>query len=216
MDSFSNNSIFIKRAEEYQTKDFIKSMFETNIGKVKDITFIKKQNINGSYNGVIVVFERWYSNNFVNQLIDEMSKSSDGTTKFYFNQHRYWFINIHKQLPECQEKTIVDSSLSDKEKITKLEEIVSSMLSQIRIMENQLRQNECQIMELENKTTRCHLVNVELKAQLIEKDMVKDDIVNELNSEINKLKIDNEKMKQNQLLYKRGFDAICKQMNIYH
>ena len=39
-----NKSLFIKRAEEYQTKEFIINVFhKKNIGKVNDVTFIKKQ-----------------------------------------------------------------------------------------------------------------------------------------------------------------------------
>ena len=59
-----NKSLFIKRAEDYQNKEFIFNVFhKKNIGKVNDVTFIKKQNnVGKSYNGVIVTFEKWYNN----------------------------------------------------------------------------------------------------------------------------------------------------------
>ena len=43
--SFTNVALFIKRAEEYQTKEFIIEAFDSNnIGKVRDVKFIKKNN----------------------------------------------------------------------------------------------------------------------------------------------------------------------------
>lgn len=117
--SFNNVALFIKRAEEYQTKEFIVEAFASkNIGKVRDIKFIKKYNDFGkSYNGAIVIFERWNMNTLVETLFNEMSTSPNGTTRFYFNDYRYWIINVHRQkLPECEEITTVDASLSEKEK----------------------------------------------------------------------------------------------------
>ncbi len=41
--SFTNVALYIKRAEEYQTKEYIIKVFaERNIGKVHDVKFIKK------------------------------------------------------------------------------------------------------------------------------------------------------------------------------
>ena len=114
--SFNNVSLFIKRAEEYQTKEFIIEAFSSNnIGNVIDVKFIKKQgNYGKSYNGVVVIFEKWNMNRLVQKLLNEMSTSSDGTTKFYFNQNRYWFVNVHKQKNvECEEVASVDSALPD-------------------------------------------------------------------------------------------------------
>ena len=97
--SFNNISLFIKRAEEYQGKDFIINTFAfLEIGTVSDVTFIKKQNERGTYNGAIVVFKQWNYNQLVKQIFDEMNNSDDGTTKLFFNSKQYWIINIHKQL----------------------------------------------------------------------------------------------------------------------
>ena len=69
-------------------------------------------------------------NKYVEKLFNQMSESRDGTTRFYFEQKRYWIINVHRQqLPECEEKALVDTSLPDKERINQLE-----MLSQINVV----------------------------------------------------------------------------------
>jgi hypothetical protein len=162
-------ALFIKRAEEFQTEEFIVDAFRNNnIGKVREVTFIKKNNDTGKkYNGVIVIFERWHINKLVETLINEMSASPDGTTRFYFDQSHYWIINIHKQkIPQCEETTLVESSLSDKEKIAQLEEMVRSMLAQIHYTQKLQEKLDNKIIELEHKETHHHLVNMELRAQM--------------------------------------------------
>lgn len=169
--TFNNVALFIKRTEEYQTKDFIIQQFDTNnIGKVRDIKFIKKTNdMRASYNGAIVIFDRWNMNKMVQSLFSEMSTSHDGTTRFYFDNCRYWIIQVYKQnLPECEEITVVDSSLTDKEKIRQLEALVKSMSAQIFYLQNNQEKTERQMMENEHKETRHHLVNIELTSQLEE------------------------------------------------
>ncbi len=196
--TFTNVALFIKRAEEYQTKEFIIEAFDSNnIGKVKDVKFIKKQNDTGTnYNGVIVIFERWNMNRLVETLFSEMAASPDGTTKFYFNPYRYWIINVHRQkLPECEETTIVDSSLSDKDKISKLEELVKSMSTQMFYMQNRQEKSERTIMDFEHKEIRHHLINVELRSQLEEKDLEKKWAEDKLNEEIAKLREENEMLR---------------------
>ncbi len=196
--TFNNVALFIKRAEEYQTEKFIIETFASNnIGKVKDVKFIKKRNDMGrNYHGAIVIFERWNMNRLVQTLFSEMADSSDGTTKFYFDIHRYWIINVHRQkLPECEEIALVDTSLSDKDKISKLEELVKSMSAQIYYMQNRQEKSERTMMELENKETYHHLVNMELRSQLEEKDWEKKWVEDELNEEIAKLREENEMLR---------------------
>ncbi len=193
--TFNNVALFIKRAEEYQTEEFIIETFASNnIGKVKDVKFIKKRNdIGRNYHGVIVIFERWNMNRLVQTLFSEMAASSDGTTKFYFDSNRYWIINVHRQkLPECEEMTVVDKSLSDKDKISKLEELVKSMSAQIYYMQNRQEKSERSMMDLENKETYHHLVNMELRSQLEEKDWEKKWSEDDLTEEIEKLREENE------------------------
>ena len=167
--SYDNLALFIKRAEEHQTEEIIVRAFaNNNIGKVKEVVFIKKQNACGQpYNGVIVIFERWNKNTLVEKLLNEMLASPDGTTRFYFDNTRYWIINIHKQkMSQCEETTFVDPALPDREKVVKLEELLKSMSAQMHY--NQLTQEkmESRIADLEQKETHHHLVNMELQAQL--------------------------------------------------
>ncbi len=169
MEKFNTVSLFIKRAEEFQTEDFIIQAFnENNIGKVSNIKFIKKQNENGtSYNGVIVCFEEWYSNKLTERLLNEMSSSSDGTTKFYFNRSRYWIITVHQKKNADTEKTIyVDPSLPNEERIRQLESLVQTMACQIHYQETKLQKNETIMMEYEQKHSRSHLLNIDLMSQL--------------------------------------------------
>jgi hypothetical protein len=102
--SFMNAALLIKRAEENQTKEFIIQAFKkSNIGIVKEVTFIQKNSKGVAYNGVVVIFEKWNMNKYVESLFNKMSESPDGTTRFYFEPKRYWIINVHKQqLPECE------------------------------------------------------------------------------------------------------------------
>lgn len=211
---FNNIALFIKRAEEYQTKEFIIEAFASNnIGKVRDIKFIKKQNYKTSYNGVIIIFERWNMNNIVQQLFNEMATSIDGTTKFYFDNYHYWIINVHKKkLPECEENIVVDALLSDKEKISKLEELVQSMSAQIHYMQTRQEKAERMMMELERKETQHHLINTELRYQLTEKDLEKSWFENDCKEQLDKLQEENEMLRNRLAL--AAIDMIRKDIQI--
>ena len=179
-----NVSLFIKRAEEYQTKEFIINIFhKKNIGKVNEVKFIKKQNHTGkSYNGVIVSFEKWYNNNLLNEI------QKNGTFKFNFN-NSYWFINVHKEvLEECKE-IILPNNLSDTDRIKQLEDLVKSMSSQINYLKER---SERTIMEYEHKHTQQHLNNIELRAQLDDKDAERSWIESDFKEDIESLKGENE------------------------
>jgi hypothetical protein len=177
-----NVSLFIKRAEEYQTKEFIINIFhKKNIGKVNDVKFIKKQNHTGkSYNGVIVSFEKWYNNNLLNEI-----QQNNGTFKFNFN-NSYWFINVHK---EVLEEIILPNNLSDTDRIKQLEDLVKSMSSQINYLKER---SERTIMEYEHKHTQQHLNNIELRAQLDDKDAERSWIESDFKEDIDSLKGENE------------------------
>lgn len=195
--SFNNIALFIKRAEEYQTNDFICEAFASKIGKVRELKFIKKHNDFGrNYHGVIVIFERWTMNPLVQRLFNEMAVSIDGTTKFYFEPHRYWIINVHRQhLSECQEIATVDASLSDKDKISKLEELVKSMSAQIHYMQTKQERSERSTMDLEHKETYHGLVNMELRSQLEQKDWEQKWAEDELKEQLAKLREENESLR---------------------
>jgi hypothetical protein len=190
--SFKNISLFIKRAETHQTADFITDMFKkNNIGIVKEVQFITKRNNCGdNYNGVIVRFERWYNNETTEKLINDLSSAVNGALKFNFNKYQYWFISVHKEeIPvELEEKLIVDASLTDKEKISKLEEIIKSMSTQIYYMEKRLEKAETSMMECERKNVQHHIINTELLFEIEEKEMEKKWMKDKFEEEILNLK----------------------------
>jgi hypothetical protein len=195
MNTERNVTIFIKRAEDYQTKEFIINVFHKhNIGKVKDVEFIKKQNNTGkSYNGVIVIFEKL--NNIT--IFNEMNASRDGSIQFYFNNSQYWFITTPNKnvLPKCQEIITIDASLSDKERIKQLEDLVKSMSSQINYMQTKQEQSERNMMEYEHKDTQHHLYNIELQAKLDDKDIEQTWIEADFKEDIDILKTENEALR---------------------
>ena len=208
-----NVALFIKRAEEYQTKEFIINIFhKKNIGKVNDVKFIKKQNNTGkSYNGVIVSFEKWYNNNLLNEI------QQNGTFKFNFN-NSYWFINVHKEVlevEECKEfkeikeitQCISDLNLSDKERIIKLEDLVKSMSSQINYMQTRHERSERTMMEYEHKHTQQHLNNIELRAQLDDKDAERSWIESDFKEDIETLKEENEILSAH--LERKYYECVC-------
>ena len=175
MATVNNISLYIKRADLYQTKEFIVEAFASNsIGIVKDVKFIGKADTFGrEYNGAIVVFDTWFMNAKVTELLDNISASANGSVKFVYDYcGHYWFINIYKPiLPECEKLTIVDPSLPDKQRIDELERIVQTMMAQMHNM--QLRQEylERQLMSSEEKMSRQSLLNIDLRSQLEDKEI---------------------------------------------
>jgi hypothetical protein len=194
--SFMNVALFIKRAEESQTKEFIINTFKnSNIGIVKEVTFIKKTSIGTPYNGVVVIFKKWNMNKYVEKLFNQMSESRDGTTRFYFEQKRYWIVNVHKQqLPECEETVIVNALLPDKERIDQLEMLVKSMSSQIFYAQARNEKNERRMMEYEQKDVQKNLTNIELQFQVELKNIERKIMEQEHKEEIQKLKDENLRM----------------------
>lgn len=173
MASFNNISLYIKRADLYQTKEYITNIFETNnIGIVKDVKFIKKtDNVGREYNGAIVIFASWFMNAKVRQLLEEMGTS--GTSKFMYdcNGH-YWFINVYKPvMVESEEFAIVDPGLPDKERIDELEKLVKSMAAQMHYTQLRQERTESLLMAVEEKASRQVLLNMEMRFKLEDKDM---------------------------------------------
>ena len=176
MASFHNISLYIKRADLYCNRNYICNVFEiNNIGIVKDVKFIKKiDGVGREYNGVIVIFERWFMNTKVTKLLDDMASSPDGTTKFIYDSYggRYWYINVHKPVvPESETIPAVDPSLPDKQRIDELEKLVQSMAAQLHHMQHRQQQTERQLMETEEKESHHALCNMELRFQLEDKEM---------------------------------------------
>ena len=200
MSGSNNLSLYIKRAETYQTKEYISEMFASNmIGVVNNIKFIKKTDNNGrEYNGVIVVFNYWFMNSKVNQLIDEMGSSPTGVVKFIYNYHNgnYWYVNIYKS--QYEEFTAVDQNLPDSDRITALENLVKSMSAQMRYMQAQQEKTERQLMENEQDEMRKHICNVALRTKMEDKDIEH----NELISEVINLKEALKKSQEESIMFK--------------
>lgn len=173
MESFSSVSLYIKRVEMHQTKEFIMDTFSNlSIGKVRDVRFIKKIGPTGmEYNGAVVTFVSWSMNSRVKQLFDSMNETLDGTTKLIYNYetNRYWIIMVYKsQFPEFEEMTTVDPKLPDKEKIKQLENLVKSMAAQMHYMQLRQEKSERQAMDHENNETKNYMTNLNLRCQLEE------------------------------------------------
>ena len=185
----NNLSIFIKRAEEYQDEKFITEVFsKKQIGNVSNVTFIKKHNNYTSYNGVIVNFKSWNDNNYVKQLIDEMMASEDGTIKFYFSDHNYWFINIHKLSKQIIENNVLDDSLTTEDNLKKLINDVKTNNVKLHYLQKKQERMERRIMDYENNYMKNHLSNVTLQVQLQEQKDEQNYIINQKNKEIDELK----------------------------
>lgn len=181
MSNITNISLYIKRAEPFHTKDFITQAFsDNNIGKVRDVTFIKKVGDYGKdYNGVIITFDKWFMNSKVKKLLDDMNSSVDGTAKFTFdvNKQRYWIINVLKPKfeniteTEIPELNNINLNISEKERILELENLVKSMSAQMHYMQTRQEKTEKMLMEHEHNETQYWLNNFELRSQLEEKDI---------------------------------------------
>jgi hypothetical protein len=187
--SSQNIALFIKRAEEYQTQQFIIDAFASNhIGEVSELLFIPKTNSTTTtkpYNGVVVQFQRFYMNTFVQTLIDEMIRSPDGTTRFYFQTNRYWIINIHKP-PPTTPTPIGPPPSPTLEQSTTLQSYYITQINQANVLK---------IKEQELKQTHLILINQELTAQLEEKEwdnQIQQDI---LKQEIRRLREENQTLR---------------------
>ena len=177
--SVKNMSIYIKRAEMHHTKNYItNALYKNNYGNVSDVVFIKKTNDFGKeYNGAIVTFEKWFINDNVKNLFNDIAESSDGTSKIihdtYYN--KYWIVNIHKNETSKVVENIpkIDTSnLDDKEKINYLESMIASITIKNQILQTSQEKNEKKIMEYQQISSHEYLVNCELKNQLEEKDIL--------------------------------------------
>ena len=188
----NNISLYIKRAEQHHTKEFIEAAFASNkIGQVRELKFIKKTDTNGrEYNGVIVAFEYWNMNIIVKNLLDQMSASQDGTTRFTFDscKCRYWIVNVYKQ-PQLVVETqlvleTVNQTLSDKERIMELEKLVKSMEAQAHYAQTRQEKTERQLMESEHDDTQSRLYNMELRCQVESAERIKKWTVQKIQKEL--------------------------------
>ena len=186
----NNISLYIKRAEQHHTKEFIEAAFASNkIGQVRELKFIKKTDTNGrEYNGVIVSFEYWNMNTLVKDLLNQMSMSQDGTTRFTFDSYRgrYWIINVYKT-PIVETQPVlgpVNQTLPDKERILELEKLVKSMEAQMYYAQTRQEKTERQLMETEHDETKVRLYNMELRCQVESAERLKRWTVQKIQKEL--------------------------------
>jgi hypothetical protein len=145
---------------------------------VSDVKFIKKMSENGkSYNGVIVNFENWYSSTYAHQLLDNLTSAKDETCRFFVDKNVFWFVSIHRQKIQCcQEIKQIDPSLSDKQRIVKLEELVNNLSTQLYYMQKKQENTEQQLMKNEQTNTQNVIYNRELEFEINQLKAVNDDL----------------------------------------
>lgn len=170
MNSFEGITLYIKRAEEHHTKEYIIEAFsKNNIGNVSNTTFIKKKTDQGDiYHGVIVEFERWSMSPNVKKLFEQMNTNEDGIAKFHHNKNQYWFIHVYsKKSEEMVVLTKEQHHLSDKDKIIILEDMVRSLTAQNYYFQLKQEKMEKQMMEYERVQTMQSVKNTELSGQVV-------------------------------------------------
>lgn len=174
----SNISLYIVRAELNHTEEYIKNAFmRKNIGTIKNITFISKENQRGQkYNGVIVDFDKWFDNNISKSLFENLIKSDVDSIQFYHNINQFWYIALNKQL-KCESVNDDDiSSVSDvlsynsDERIKDLEQSLMNMKMNFTLMQNKIQKYEQMFMEYEHKDTNAYLQNMGLHAEIADKE----------------------------------------------
>jgi len=180
----SSISLYIKRAEETITPEYVVDVFRKNdIGEVADATFIKKRDIGSGkdYYGVVVTFNRWFNTQRANALLEEISNTFGAVAKFIYNTqtNRYWWVQIHRvfvkepeELPlEIATKVTGDTTLSDKEKIDKLVKMMQSMAIEMAHLQRNSEKTECMAMHAERKHTHNLMCHEDFLFQLELKDM---------------------------------------------
>jgi hypothetical protein len=201
MNSIEGITLYIKRAEEHHTKEYIIEAFSKNdIGKVSNTTFIKKKSEQGNtYHGVIVEFERWSMSLNVKKLFDQMNKNDDGISKFHHNKNQFWFIHVYsKKSEEMVVLTKEQDHLSDKDKIKMLEDMVRSLTAQNYYFQLKQEKMENQMMEYERVQTMQSIKNTELSGQMIFSELDKNHyeyMIEELEKNNDELEEENEHLR---------------------
>ena len=195
--SSSNISLYIKRAELFQNKEYIINVFQKHqYGEVHDVKFIKKTNstTGEEYNGAIVYFNSWFKNSNVENLFDQINISPDATAKILYNSNhgnRYWVVSKFIEPTTKDSSKICDSLLpnpllSDQIRIEQFEKLVNAMSAQMHVMKLEQDKNEKKILDMEYKEIHSALLIAELKLQLEEKDC---EFQTEISSELTNAKL---------------------------
>lgn len=204
--------LYIKRCEKvHANEQYICDAFETNsYGKVSYTKFIEKSNNNGeAYYGVIVGFSQWFQNDRVRNLFRDLKTNEYGTAKIFHDRitQRYWLVNEFKQKLEediMQDTSVlVDSTLSDKEKIEQLEKLARSLLVQVDYLQKKCEKNEETIMSYEEQQRHDYVQNLGMRFNVEDKEQEleeKNKELEEKNKELEKKMQELEEMKLSCLL----------------
>jgi hypothetical protein len=168
------NALYIRRAETFHTEEYIRNAL-SKYGTVGDVTFIKKVNEKGQeYNGVIVLFEKFFTNELVSKLMYELTNMPDHTSRIFHDGNRFWIVNEHTIVKPMGPTTVLpvwSSGISDAQKVIELEGIVQSIMFQMRFLQSQLEKSESRMMDREYEHTRNAFVNADLREQLEQKEL---------------------------------------------
>ena len=176
--SVKNISLYIIRAEIYQSKEYIMNALHTQgYGKAKSVEFYSKENERGQkYNGAVVYFEKWYMNKQTEQLLTKIV-DSDETAVIYHSRPKYWNVKEHRQ-PVAQTVAIEKQDESETqlaqmvekmsigEKNTYYEDVINSLKMQLLLEQKKSEKQEQLIMEYEEKHDKDWYQNMKLHSKI--------------------------------------------------
>lgn len=200
----------------HANEKYICDAFESNsYGKVNYTKFIEKSNNNGDvYYGVIIGMSQWFQNVRVRNLFNELENNEHGTAKIFHDRitQKYWLVNEFKQ--KLQEdamqdtSAIVEETLSDKEKIAKLENLARSLIVQLEHLQKTCEKNEQTIMSYEEQQRHDSIQNMGMRfnvedkdEELLEKNRVIDEKTRELEEKTRQLEKKNQELEDLKLVF---------------
>jgi hypothetical protein len=196
--TYNKFALYIKRAACSITKDYVIHVFRKNaIGVVENVEFIDRKNESGQpYYGIVVNFWRVFSGSApLEKLINDMDKSSDGTTRFYYNDRGYWHIKRHISEPINVNFDEIVEGFDDE-----MARVAGHLHTELKFSNNRCRKLETRVDNYEKKMTQEKMRVVHLETQLEDVEREKDeyiDIINDLRKEVDILNLDNEMITQN-------------------
>jgi hypothetical protein len=178
--SVKNISLYIIRAEIYQSKEYIMNALHTQgYGKPKSVEFYPKENERGQkYNGAVVYFEKWYMNKHTEQLLTKIVDSEE-TAVIYHSKPKYWNVKEHRQPVAHSATTVIEKqeetesqlaqmveSMSIGEKNTYYEDVINSLKMQLLLEQKKSEKQEQLIMEYEEKHDKDWYQNMKLHSKI--------------------------------------------------
>ena len=171
--STTNLSIYIKRAEINQTKEYIINALH-NYGVVDDLEFIDKTNDNGQkYHGVIVHFKQWHFNNIVEELWNQLHANKEATCKI-FHGHRnskFWIVSVHKVESNKQEIVLSNTEIDLTNLDSNTVNIINDLQLKIKLLESQLQKKEIFCMQNEHERMCISMKSYGIESELQDKDI---------------------------------------------